>query len=356
MESPFRCSSKAGRPAAAVSIVCDATGDAAGLRPAPPLVQPLKPAAPAALPFKLASPRGHDLAAHLLMPACGAPPRGLVVFAHGLNEHSCRKLRALQAVADAARVAVAAADASGHGLSGPAVPAMRGVVRDYRHLVDDAAALVAALRSPPPGSGVPPFLGGLPLVLGGYSMGGATALALALRAASGCDPALPRPAGLFLVAPALALSEQRSYTLAERLKLACGGVINAVAPLARLVEPLPVRALHSCPCFAEEYEADALVLRGPIAVCTLHSIVAAGRALSTGQAAGALSSLPLLVCSPGDRLVDYGAVAALVKAARAAGNTNAALVTLPGDAHDVLSGPEGPAVAGRIAGFVASVL
>lgn len=297
-------------------------------------------AGPSPYSFAVSS-HGHALAAKLLLPSNGQAPRGVAVFLHGFAEHSGRKVRALQTLADAACVCVAVHDARGHGLSEPLLPGVRGIVEQYHHLVDDALALVDALHSPGllarlgVGEHLPGSLTGLPFFIGGYSMGGSTALHVALKLAGTTSEF----AGAFLVAPSIGLGQPRS--LLERLMLLAGAFLANNFPLARIVREMQAASLNPDPDYVLDYESDPLVLKGPIAVCTVKSIIEAGALLATAEAAARLRGLPVYVmASEGDRITSAGSVRALVEALRAAGNPDVTLDVLPGARHDLLSGPE----------------
>ncbi|KAI8464606.1 MAG: Alpha/Beta hydrolase protein [Monoraphidium minutum] len=325
------------------------SGSARSTAPHAPHAQSIARSPAEPLAFSVRS-REHALAAQLLLPSDGRPPRAAVVFVHGYAEHSGRKLPALRALADAAGAAVAAVDLHGHGRSEPRDGALRGVVRSYAHVVDDALALAAALRDPggpAGGGGGGAQLGGLPFFIGGYSMGACAALHAALRAA-GTPQAF---AGCFLVSPALGLREPQNVV--EQAQLWAGEWLNSNFPLWRAVAELDAAALNPEPGYAADYGSDPLVVRGRIAVCTVHSILTAAALIKAPEAVAALAPLPVHILScAGDRVTPAADAAAFAAALRAAGG-EAELEVVEGALHDLLSGRDGPAHAERIAAFVA---
>jgi lysophospholipase len=96
-----------------------------------------------------------------------AAPRGVVVIAHGLDEHIGRYLHVVAALVSSG-YAVYAHDHRGHGRSG----GERGVIARFDEYVDDLALLVETARREQ---------SGLPLTLLGHSMGGLIAVRYALQ-------------------------------------------------------------------------------------------------------------------------------------------------------------------------------
>ncbi len=101
-------------------------------------------------------------------PPAVSSPRAVIVFTHGMMEHSGRHADWAQHFAAEHNIAVVAADARGHGRS----EGRRAWVRDFGDFLDDYAQVLcdAAQKFP-----------GVPLFAMGFSMGGAIATLTALR-------------------------------------------------------------------------------------------------------------------------------------------------------------------------------
>lgn len=181
--------------------------------------------------FSILSADGRPLAARLWS---GNRPRGVLVLAHGLGEHSGCYAPLAEALSDRpGLVDVLGFDFRGHGLT----PGRRGVVRRYEELIDDLRAVVAWTRRERPG---------WPVFVLGHSNGGQVAARLALEPGHGL-------AGLVLSNPTLALS-----MAVPRWKLAVGRVLDRVAPGVTLPAGLDPSQMTRDEASWIDREADAL--------------------------------------------------------------------------------------------------
>ncbi|QDV33513.1 alpha/beta hydrolase [Tautonia plasticadhaerens] len=149
-------------------------------------------------------------------------PRGVLVVAHGLGEHSGLYRSLAEFLVPTLGVDVLAFDFLGHGRS----PGRRGHLERYEQLLDDLLAStrwVARIRP-----GVPRF------VLG-HSNGGVVSILSLLREPDAAD-------GLILSNPALRLKYQP-----PRHKLIAGHVLRVLAPWVTLSGPLPTGDLSRDP-------------------------------------------------------------------------------------------------------------
>lgn len=226
----------------------------------------------------------------LRLPGCGdaelfaqawlpeGDPRALLVISHGLAEHGGR-YRELAAELVSRGYAVYALDHRGHGRSG----GPRANIERFSYLVTDLSSFIGRAQREHPDA---------PLFLLGHSMGGAIALACAMR-----DESLLT--GLALSAPALAAGEALSP-----LKLLLVRLLSAVAPGTGALK-LPAEAISRDPGVVRAYEQDPLVYRGAIPARTLAELLQAMAAFAGGAAA---LRIPVLVQhGTGDQLVPVSA-------------------------------------------------
>ena len=181
-------------------------------------------------------------------------PRAVVVIAHGLAEHGGRYPEVAARLV-ASDYAVYALDHRGHGRSGGS----RANIDRFAYLVSDLGTFAGRAQREHPGA---------PVFLLGHSMGGAVALACALRYKGSLK-------GLALSAPALATSEAVSSFKRLTLRL-----LSSLAPNAGALT-LPAKAISRDPAVVEAYEQDPLVFRGAIPARTIVELLQAMAAFPT---------------------------------------------------------------------------
>jgi len=174
--------------------------------------------------------------------------RRVVFVSHGLAEHGGR-YEDLAAHLVAGGNAVYALDHRGHGRSG----GPRANIGRFAHVVSDLGTSLGRAQREHPGA---------PLVLLGHSMGGAIALACALR-----HPDSVRC--LVLSAPALAAGEAVPPFKAWLVRL-----LSRVAPNTGALT-LPAAAVSRDPAVVQAYESDPLVYRGAVPARTLVELLGA---------------------------------------------------------------------------------
>lgn len=178
----------------------------------------------------------------------GAEPRGAVVLAHGLAEHSGR-YEGLVRLLTGRGFAVHALDHRGHGRS----DGRRAYVDSVDAVVADLGALVATAGASHPNCRI---------TLLGHSFGGAVAILLALK----------RPdliGHLILSAAAVAADPD-----IPPLRLLLGRVLSRIAPTVGVLT-LPAAAISRDPAVVLAYERDPLVYRGSIPARTAVELLAA---------------------------------------------------------------------------------
>ncbi len=167
----------------------------------------------------------------------GAEPRGLLIAAHGLGEHSGRYAE-LANVAARAGFALACGDMRGHGKSGP----RKGDWESLEALVLD---LLLTLHHAPTLLG----LGGRPLGLFGHSFG----CVIAVHAAAVLDLAAPP---LFLSSPCFGLVAQVPVW-----KQLAAKALPRLAPLVRVPLDIPPSVISNNPENNQRYADDPQILR-----------------------------------------------------------------------------------------------
>ena len=235
-------------------------------------------------------------------------PSRIVVISHGLAEHSGRYDGFARGLAGRG-FAVHALDHRGHGRS----PGRRANIERFDTVVEDLAALVAdAARQHP----------GVPLTLLGHSMGGAIALACALRHPE-------RLHDLVLSAPALG-ADPAVPTLQVRLVRLLSRWLPDVGALK-----LPLEAISRDPEVIQAYKDDPMVYCGAIPARTLAELF---DAMSTFPGTVGALRLPVLVLhGTGDTLV---ALEHCLPVYDRIGSQDKTVITYEGLFHEVLNEPE----------------
>jgi len=180
------------------------------------------------------------------------PPRASVVVAHGLAEHGGRYAD-LAARLVAKGYAVYAMDHRGHGRSS----GHRANIDRFDYLVSDLAAFVGRAQREHPGA---------PVILLGHSMGGAIALAGALKYQDVLR-------ALVLSAPSLAAGDAL-----PAFKLLLVRMLSTLAPTTGVLT-LPASAVSRDPAVVRAYDRDPLVFRGAIPARTLAELLQAMQVL-----------------------------------------------------------------------------
>jgi acylglycerol lipase len=176
-----------------------------------------------------------------------APPRAVVVLAHGASEHGGRYAWTAEKLAERG-YALYAIDHRGHGKS----EGDRAVIDRMRHAVEDLDTLVERVQT---------SHGGLPLVLLGHSMGGAVALSYTIENEDKLD-------ALVLSAPLAALEAASPVTRAV------GRVLSAVAP-GLGVFAIDSTAVSRDPQVVADYDADPLNYHGRLPARTVAELSSA---------------------------------------------------------------------------------
>jgi acylglycerol lipase len=248
---------------------------------------------------------GLDLYAQAWLPK--AAPRGVMIVAHGLGEHSGRYGR-LATDLVAAGHAVYALDHRGHGKS----PGPRANIERFEHVVADFCAFAG--RAARQHLDAPAFLLG-------HSMGGAVAFATALRMQQSLH-------GLILSAPALGVAPPPA------LQQLLATALSSIAPNVGVLTLEPSHVSRD-PLVVREYVADPLVHHAPVPARTVVELL---RAIEGFPALAPQLRLPTLVLHGlADRLVPFAHVRPVCQSVDARWRT---VRTYEGLYHEVLNEPE----------------
>jgi alpha-beta hydrolase superfamily lysophospholipase len=204
-------------------------------------------------------------------------PRGVLLFVHGLAEHSGRYAHVGSRFAGAGYAAYAL-DHRGHGRS----PGRRVHLRRFAEYLDDVDALAAVARERHPG---------LPLVLVGHSQGGLVVLTCALERPRGL-------AGAIVSSPLLGV---HPATEASPALIASARVLSVLWPSVLLPNQVDASRLAQDPAVGRAYLADPLVSHR---VSARWLTVVLGAIERVHQRAPSLSLPVLLMISGADRVVD----------------------------------------------------
>ncbi len=237
-----------------------------------------------------------------------APPKAVVVLAHGLGEHARRYDHVAQRFGEAGLVTYAL-DHRGHGRSG----GKRMVVRDISEYTADFDTLVAiATRAHP----------GLKCIVLGHSMGGGIVFAYGVERPDNYDM-------MVLSAPAVAAQELVHPVVAFAAK-----ILGVVAP-GLPVQELELSAISRDPAVVEAYNNDPLVYHGRVPAGLGRALLQVGETMP--RRAPSLSAPLLVVHGSADRLIPVDGSQRLVGCV---GSTDVELKIYPGLYHEVFNEPE----------------
>jgi alpha-beta hydrolase superfamily lysophospholipase len=250
-------------------------------------------------------------------------PRAIVVIAHGLAEHGGRYADLAGRLVGKG-YAVYALDHRGHGRSG----GERANIGRFDFLVSDLGTFIGRAQRQHPDT---------PVILLGHSMGGAVALACALKYHNVLR-------ALVLSAPALAAGEAVSAP-----KLWMAKLLSAVSPNTGALT-LPASSVSRDAAVVHAYETDPLVFRGSIPARTLVELL---EAMGRLQEKVHELRLPVLIQhGTGDRLVPIAALHPIYQ--RLGQAKSRTLLLYEGLYHEVYNEPERDRVIGDLEAWLAA--
>jgi lysophospholipase len=246
-------------------------------------------------------------------------PRAVVVISHGVGEHSGRYSH-VAARLNAAGFAAYVLDHRGHGRSS----GQRCLIDRMDHAVADVDSFVSLAGSRHPG---------LALHLLGHSMGGAIAIAYALRHQE-------RLRGLLLSSAAASLGSAPTSTRIEAM------VLGAVAHGSGIME-LDPSLISRDPAVVRAWREDPLVYQGKLPARTVAEIAATIEGFAAGLPA---LRLPVLVMAgTADRIVPPSGS---VMVHDRAGSPDRTLRLYEGLYHDLFNEPERRVALGDVAAWL----
>ncbi len=253
------------------------------------------------------------------LPDGEAPPRAVVVLAHGASEHGGRYAWTGEQLVERG-YAVYAIDHRGHGRS----EGRRAVIDRMANAVEDLHTLVERVAKANPGR---------PLVLLGHSMGGAVALSYTIEHEEALD-------ALVLSAPLAALEA------APAALRAVGRVLSIVAPSLGVFAIDPT-AVSRDPQVVKDYEADPLNYHGKLPARTVSEL---SSAIDGYPDAVPVFKLPMLVMhGTSDRLTPIAGSEMVIERT---GSGDKTFTRYDGLFHELLNEPERQRVVEEIAGWL----
>ncbi len=237
-------------------------------------------------------------------------PHAVLLFVHGLAEHSGRYLHVLERFS-AAGFDCWAFDYRCHGES----PGLRVHVERFDEFVDDVAAAHQTVRA---------ATGNLPLVLVGHSQGGLLVLRFVLTHPDGVD-------GAVISSPFLGMHPDSKPPAALQM---VANIISTFSPKLMFSKVADPSFLSRTPGVADAYVADPLV-SSTVSARWFTEIMRAQ--LDTRERAGKLAVPALIMQSGADRLVDPAATRAWAAEAPAG---LVEYVEWPGLYHEMFNEPE----------------
>jgi acylglycerol lipase len=243
-------------------------------------------------------------------------PKAIIVFSHGIGEHSGRYAHVGQALADHG-YGLFMDDLRGHGQSA----GKRGHINSWDDFRSDFTALYDTARAAYPG---------IPVFGGGHSLGGLIALNIAVTTPNDCAGVIASSAGLGLA------------FVPPQWKVALAKTLSNLTPALAMSNELDPDWLSRDKAVVEAYRSDPLVHDRITARCFVEFTKAQTETLA---GAGTLT-LPLyLIGGMDDQLTSTEAIEAFYAAA---GSKYKTLKIYKGLYHEVFNEPEQAAVIGDL--------
>ncbi|TMW61653.1 hypothetical protein Poli38472_010716 [Pythium oligandrum] len=184
-----------------------------------------------------------------LFPPAGTELRGIVLFVHGINEHSERFFHVFEDLC-AQSYGVLAYDLRSHGKTDMDVKKLRAHVEKFQSLIDDTNAFLSfAKREIYPEMGIS-SPDALPMAIMGLSLGSLVALHTVLSE-------VHQFKAIVITAPAIFVE----WTPSLRVMSFFGGALNQIVPKARIVPGVNEAWVCRDPLVNKDYDADPLTTR-----------------------------------------------------------------------------------------------
>ncbi|CCI47705.1 unnamed protein product [Albugo candida] len=220
--------------------------------------------------------------------------RAIIVFVHGVGDHSGRYFRLFERVS-ACGFAVAAYDMIGHGQSADDEPGIRAHARVFNYFVDDTNFFIHTLkRDILPSYGLNESK--LPLIYMGISYGTLVGLHTILSGVHTFHAAV-------LVAPAVCVE----WTPALRVQAAFASILSILIPRKRIVSAVPHECLSRNKSLIEDFNKDPLMMMKKLTTRmgeqSLSAMLRLKKDKRIEDAQSTLGQLPLLSVIGSDDLV-----------------------------------------------------
>lgn len=234
--------------------------------------------------------RGHQLCVRVYRPP--VENRGFLLFHHGYASHTSVYDDVYRGWA-AQGVTVVAHDGQGFGRSKGNEPKKHAWMDNFQHWVDDIYQVRKDVLDPMNS-------GGLPVFMGGQSMGGTLTTLTALRNQSCWQ-------GIMLVSPGIDAERTLLLNVLEKLQ----SIALLLCPNARIVPAPPFEQCTNVPELVKQFKTDPLMDEGPMRVRTGNAFIKAFHEISAG--AKQLTLPILLVGSRTDQIVSVPAMDKFLK-------------------------------------------
>lgn len=205
---------------------------------------------------------GNELWYSAVFPPSTAPLRGIVLFVHGVNEHSGRYFHVFQDLC-AMGFGVLAYDLRSHGKTHMDLAQKRGHINKFDGFIEDTNDFLHFAKK----EVCPKMLDGaydvdaIPLVVLGFSLGTLVSIHTVLSAEHAF-------AAMILAAPCVNVE----MTMVLRGLTAVGSMLVNVVPTARTVPGVNEKWVCHDPLVGKDYDADPLTVRAQLTTRTGHEI------------------------------------------------------------------------------------
>ncbi|GAX72847.1 hypothetical protein CEUSTIGMA_g302.t1 [Chlamydomonas eustigma] len=254
-------------------------------------------------------------------------------FQHGFGEYVGRYCTFFEELSSKANIAIYSFDMHGHGRSEPKEEKSRAFVEHFEDLVDDASQCLDIIKQSQPM--------GIPLLVGGQSLGGLLALHLLLKRQKDFS-------GLILHSAALDVE----WTPVLRwCQASIGDCLAGMCPYAKMVPAVRPQDMCEDPAVVEEYLKDPMIYQGNVKANTGNEILN-GFKKTANPALQRQVTVPIYAChGTSDRTTSLPAVRRFLKEAASPDKT---LNEVKGGYHELFWGPQKESVRASLVAWIVS--
>mmetsp|Transcript_16217 Transcript_16217/g.45203 ORF Transcript_16217/g.45203 Transcript_16217/m.45203 type:complete len:298 (-) Transcript_16217:1676-2569(-) len=242
-------------------------------------------------------------------------PKAIVVFHHGLVEHSGRYTFTGNSYAENG-IAFASYDCYNHGRSESQDPDARGFIDNFQQLVDDMLDYATEVHQRADTS--------TPLFLHGHSMGGLVAASASLLYKGPCH-------GLLLNSPLINVE----WNMVMRIQASMAGLLARMAPRAKIVPAAKPVDMSQDPEVVKAILKDPLNVHGDIRVKTSYTLMEAFTAFTSSY-----TDIKVPVFATHGDSDNCCSLLALQTFIGAISSSDKSLEVVKGGYHELLHGPE----------------